>query len=80
MDNLSIEIRNKRVSRDKALKILKKKGFNAPEDDIDKFCKFVGISHKEFNKTCEKFRNKNIWSKANNKWIIKDFLISNWKF
>ncbi len=76
MDNLSIEIRNKRISREKALKILKKKGFNAPKDDIKKFCKFVGISIKEFNDICEKFRNKKIWKKdPKGKWYLKNFII-----
>tara|TARA_B100001057_G_scaffold498925_1_gene607670 strand:+ start:1740 stop:2843 length:1104 start_codon:yes stop_codon:yes gene_type:complete len=76
MDNLSIEIRNKRISRDKALKILKKKGLNTPRDDIKKFCKFVGISLKEFDKICEKFRNKNIWKKdEKGNWNLKNFII-----
>lgn len=70
-DNLSLEIRNKRISRDKALSIVKKRAFKAPDGDIKKFCKFIKISKKEFFKVCEKFRNKKIWFKKNKKWKLK---------
>ena len=70
-DNLSLEIRNKRITRSNAIKIIKKKGFKTPISDINKFCKFINISRKEFFRVCEKFRNKKIWFKKNNKWILK---------
>lgn len=80
MDNLSIEIRNKRISRDQAINFIKRKGIKPPNQDIKKFCKYVGITYENFNQICEKFRNKKIWSKVGNKWKIKDFLIDDWKF
>jgi len=73
-DNLSIEIRNGRISRSKALKIIKKSSFFPPTKDINKFCKYVNISTKEFFNISEKFRNKDIWKKKNNKWMIQDFI------
>ncbi len=73
-DNLSIEIRNRRISRSQALKIIKKSSFLPPNKDINKFCKYVNISTKEFFNISEKFRNKDIWKKKNNKWIIEDFI------
>ncbi len=77
-DNLSIEIRNKRVSRKKAISMLKMSLKKIrPKDDIKKFCKFVGISIREFNLICEKFRNKKIWEKRGKNWKIKNFLIKN---
>lgn len=79
-DNLSIEIRNGRLTREKALKILKEKGTQVPCDDINKFCRLVDITVKDFYKIIEKFRNRNIWRKVNGKWIIKDFIIKDWKW
>ena len=79
-DNLSIEIRNGRISRDKALQILKEKGSQKPIEDIKKICNFTGITEKQFYKICEKFRNTNIWTKENGKWIIKNFLIEGWNW
>ena len=75
-DNLSIEIRNKRISRDKAIKILQLQKNNLiPKKDIQVFCKFTKINYKEFFKICEKFRNKNIWKKKKKYWkLINDII------
>lgn len=74
-DNLSIEIRNKRISREKAINIIIKNKAQEPTKDIKEFCKFTGLSLKKFNTIIEKFRNKNIWKKnKNGKWIIKKFI------
>jgi N-acetyl sugar amidotransferase len=81
-DNLSIEIRSKRITREKAIKIIKKKGLNVPKQDIKIFCKYLGISQKKFEQICEKFRNKKIWKfdAKKKKWFVPNFLISdfNW--
>jgi N-acetyl sugar amidotransferase len=80
MDNLSLEIRNKRLTRNEALAILEKRGFETPIQDIEKFCQYVGITRKNFFEICERFRNTNIWKQDNyGNWFIKGFLIDNWK-
>jgi len=74
-DNLSIEIRNKRISRSKAIALIRKYKAEKPSNDIKLFCKFVNISIKQFNLIINKFRNKNIWYKnSKKKWVIKDFI------
>ena len=80
MDNLSLEIRNKRITRNKAIRYLVKKGIKEPKEDILKFCKFVGISIEEFNNICDKFRDRQIWEKKGNKWFLKNFLIDSWEY
>ena len=70
-DNLSLEIRNNRLSRNKAVKIVKKDLFKPPKEDIKKFCKLINIGEKKFFQICEKFRNKKIWNKINGKWKLK---------
>ena len=68
----SLDIRNNRISRSKAVQLIKKDGFKIPKHDISKFCKLINISSKTFFKTCEKFRNKKIWIKnKNKKWVLK---------
>ena len=79
-DNLSLEIRNNRISRKKAIQILREKGTQTPSEDIYAFCKYVGISKSHFFEICEKYRNKDVWFYENNKWKIKDFIISDWKW
>jgi len=77
-DNLSIEIRNNRLSREAAIEIVKNVGIQRPEDDIKKFCEFVGITEEIFYEIIEKFRDKNIWHKKEGKWVIPNFLINDW--
>ena len=79
-DNLSLEIRNKRITRDMALKIVKKDKHAMPINQIKKFCKYTQISLKQFFIITEKFRNKEIWFKKNKKWKIKNFLIDDFKW
>lgn len=79
-DNLSLEIRNGRISRDQAIEIIKEIGNERPIEDIEKFCDFVEITKKCFFEICERFRNRDIWHQKNNIWQIKDFLIADWNW
>lgn len=78
-DNLSIEIRNRRISRKNAIKLVKKYKAQKPNYDIKLFCKFVNISEKKFSLIIEKFRNKKIWHiNSQKKWSIKNFIVKNY--
>jgi len=80
-DNLSLEIRNKRVSRDRAIKLIRSDGLKMPINDIKKFCEYTDISLNKFFKIAEKFRNKKIWKlNENKKFYIENFIIDNWKW
>ncbi len=80
-DNLSIEIRNERMSREEAIKKIKSVGEELPRSEISQFCNYVGISESKFFNIANSFRNKNIWE-TNKKgiWHIKDFLIRDWNW
>ncbi len=79
-DNLSLEIRNKRISRRKALEILRKEGDSLPKRDIMSFCKFTKMKESSFFSIADSFRNKSIWKRKNGKWFIENFLIKDWKW
>lgn len=79
-DNLSVEIRNGRISRNQALQIIAERGDQTPYEDIKKLCVFLRISEDHFYKIAETFRNRDIWSRDNGKWVIKDFIISDWEW
>jgi N-acetyl sugar amidotransferase len=79
-DNLSLEIRNGRLSRDDAIEIIRRKGDQMPHDDIMKFCNYVGITAASFFEIIEKFRNKEIWELRDNTWRIPGFIISDWRW
>ncbi len=79
-DNLSLEIRNGRMTREQAIDVIRSRGVDLPLEDIRKFCVFVGISEERFFEIAETFRNPSIWTRRNNIWMMQDFLIANWKW
>ena len=79
-DNLSVEIRNGRMTRNEAIGILKNLGEQRPDADIAKFCAFTGINEQEFNEILETFRNHDIWKKVDGTWKMEDFLIPDWSW
>lgn len=79
-DNLTLEIRNQRITRQKALDVLQEYGEQRPDEDIDKFCQFIAISRSHFFEIIEPFRNLNIWKKQQGVWKIQNFIIDNWRW
>ena len=79
-DNLSLEIRNGRLTRDQAIDIVRQTGDQTPHEDIEKFCRFVEITKDHFFDLVEKFRNLKIWVKQNGTWVIDGFLIPDWNW
>lgn len=80
-DNLSLEIRNGRMTRDQALTIIQQKGDQTPHGDIDRFCQFANISRQHFFEIAETFRNPEIWhQRSDGIWTIPDFLLDTWEW
>ena len=79
-DNLSLEIRSKRMSRSEAIEIIKNTEEEYPKESIEKFCNWSNLTKKEFITIVSSFRNKTIWKLDNAKWKIDNFLISEWKW
>jgi N-acetyl sugar amidotransferase len=77
-DNLSIEIRNGRVTREQAIDTIRGRGDDTPFHDIDALSTFLGISRERFFEIAEKFRNPAVWSRRGNRWTIPGFLIPDW--
>lgn len=78
-DNLSIEIRNGRISRQAAIEKIREVGTEKPNSEIEKFCDFVGIDKRRFGEIVESHRNRSIWSKdSNGDHFIKSFLVADW--
>lgn len=79
-DNLSLEIRNGRMTREQALAVVRARGDQTPHEDIEKFCAFVGITAEHFFEVIEKFRNREIWVRRDGKWVIENFIIPDWRW
>ena len=70
MDHVCYDLRDGLLSRDEAIKLVKKYDGKCSDMYIEKFCNYIDISQKEFWSTVEKFRS-NIWSKKNGIWVNK---------
>lgn len=80
-DNLSLEIRNGRVTREQAIQLIRKSGNQIPLKDIEKFCVFSGMTRARFDEICERFRNQKVWKRRQDgTWHIPDFLIPDWRW
>lgn len=79
-DNLSLEIRNGRMTRDQAVATIARIGDQTPHADIDKLCRFTGLTRERLYAIADKFRNPAIWSCEGGKWKMKDFIIKDWSW
>lgn len=79
-DNLSLEIRNGRITRQRAVEIVRERGDETPHQDIAKFCDFAGLTKGHFFEIIERFRNQEVWRKRDGKWTIEGFLIPDWNW
>ena len=79
-DNLAIEIRSGRLTRDQAVRIIAERGDQTPHEDIEAICEFMRMSLDEFHGIEDRFRNPDVWTRANGRWTIKDFLIKDWNW
>ena len=80
-DNLSLEIRNGRITRDEAVTIVCASGERPPLEDIALFCRFAGISEKKFFEIAEWFRDPRVWAKGpDGVWHIPGFLVDDWRW
>ncbi|MEA3314525.1 MAG: N-acetyl sugar amidotransferase [Campylobacterota bacterium] len=73
-DNLAIEIRENRMTRDEVIDFLKTNVEPIPHKEIESFCKYLKISKDKFFEIAESHRNLDIWEKdKNNNWYIPVF-------
>jgi len=71
-DHASIDIRNKRMTREEGLELVKKYEGKIPTKHIDEFLKDFEITWEEFLQICEKFTNKELFKKDNDGKLLQD--------
>jgi hypothetical protein len=74
-DTLSMEIRNRRLSREQAIAQVRERGAETPWEAIRSGCDYMGMSRDEYFAILERFRNPAIWSRRDERWVIDDFLV-----
>lgn len=79
-DNLSLEIRNGRMTRSEAIDRIRSTGEEVPDEDIARFCAFSGLTRVEFDTIVDSWRNPEIWRSEAGVWRIDDFIIDDWEW
>jgi N-acetyl sugar amidotransferase len=77
-DTLSIEIRMERLTRAEAIEMLRERGDETPWEDIELFCAYLGIEPAEYWRILEGFRNLDIWTRRDGRWVIEGFLLEDY--
>jgi len=71
-DHASIDIRNKRLSREEGLKLVKNYEGKIPTKYIDDFLSDLELTKEEFLKICDKFTDKNLFKTDDNGNLLRD--------
>ncbi|MDE0973589.1 MAG: N-acetyl sugar amidotransferase [Candidatus Nanopelagicales bacterium] len=80
-DNLSLEIRNGRMTRDEAVETLRQRGDETPWEDLQMLSSFAGVSVEWLLSIAETFRSEEVWDRRpDGIWEIPGFLISEWQW
>ncbi len=68
-DQMCIEIRHGRMSRDEAIREVRKHEGQVPRQYLPDFLRFVGCTEQEFFRTLDRFTNKKIFKTENGKFV-----------
>lgn len=69
-DNISVEIRNGRMTKEEGLRLLEK-GERVPAEEVAILCRYLGMTEASFWEALEKFRDGKIWKKdSQGRWHI----------
>tara|TARA_B100000787_G_C16197923_1_gene302337 strand:+ start:4564 stop:5673 length:1110 start_codon:yes stop_codon:yes gene_type:complete len=65
------EIRNKQITRQEGVSLVKKYDGEFPKKYFNEFLEFCSLTDDQFEKICDKWRMSQAWTKKNNKWVRK---------
>jgi N-acetyl sugar amidotransferase len=68
----SQEIRNKHITREEGLALVKRFDGEFPDKYFDEIMEYIGMSPDHFHELCDKFRSPHLWGKdADGKWKLR---------
>ncbi len=65
------EIRNKHITREEGISLVKKFDGEFPSRHYKHFLDYISISSEEFEFHIDKSRSEHLWTKNNDKWVLK---------
>ena len=69
------EIRNKKITREEGVSLVKKFDNEFPKKYFKEFLIYLDIDEDVFWKTVDSFRSPHLWTKKNNKWFLNNNLV-----
>ena len=69
-DDAAIEVRNKIITREEAVALVKKYDGEFPKKYYKDILDYLDMEESEFNEIIDKFRPKHLWKKNNGKWEL----------
>lgn len=70
-EDAALEVRNKIITRDEAVSLVKKYDGEFPKKYFKDILEYLNIEEKEFYEIIDRFRSPNIWEKINGNWQLK---------
>jgi len=64
-------IREGKITRQKAIKLIKENDHKMDPRAVSDFCEFIGYSEKEFWKILDNFYNRDLFDKIDGEWVLK---------
>ena len=71
-EDACLEIRNKIITREEGISLVKKYDGEFPKTYIKEILNYLNLDIKEFNDIIDRFRPDNLWVKQNDKWFLKN--------
>ena len=69
------EIRNKKITREEGVSLVKKFDTEFPKKYSKEFLIYLDIDEDVFWKTVDSFSSPHLWTKKNNKWFLNNNLV-----
>ena len=70
-EDAAIEVRNKIITREEAVSLVKKYDGEFPKIYLKDFLEHTNLSEKKFHEIIDKFRPPHLWEKIKGKWVLK---------
>ena len=66
------EIRNKKITREEGIRLVKKFDSEFPEKYFKDFLDYIDTTEDDFGKTVDKFRSPHLWNNSDNGWRLRN--------
>ena len=69
------EIRNKHITREEGISLVKKFDGEFPKKNFEFFLNYINIDQAEFYELIDKGRSEHLWQRIDNKWILRNKIL-----